>query len=132
MLKEISLKTSNRTELIDITSQVESFLREAGVESGIIVIYTRHTTAGVTINEDADPSVRKDIDKFLRELIPVDWGFSHAEGNSDAHLKSTLVGASETVIIDGSKLLLGRWQGIYFCEFDGPRSRTVYLKIMPE
>ncbi len=132
MLKEISVKTSSRTELIDITSQVESFVREADVKSGIAVIYTRHTTAGVTINEDADPSVRSDIDKFLRKLIPVDWGFSHAEGNSDAHIKSSLVGASETVIIEGAKLLLGRWQGIYFCEFDGPRNRTVYLKIMPD
>ena len=131
MLKEYSVRTSRRNELSDITSLVEDLVSGSGVDSGLAVIFTPHTTAAVTINEDADPSVRADITEFLQKLIPVDFDFSHMEGNSDAHIKSSLTGASEMVIIEGGKLLLGRWQGIYFCEFDGPRTRRVIVKIIP-
>jgi secondary thiamine-phosphate synthase enzyme len=130
MLKEFPIKTTTRNELRDITSLVRQYVAEAGVESGIVTIYIPHTTAGVTINEDADPSVREDIEDFLEKLIPVDSRFRHMEGNSDAHIKSSLVGASESVIIDNRNLILGRWQGIYFCEFDGPRTRRIILKII--
>lgn len=130
MIKELSIKTAHRCELIDITSEVQAFVRDTGVETGLIVVYNPHTTAGITINEDADPSVRSDMNGFLQKLIPISSDFAHSEGNSDAHIKSSLVGSSETMIIDHGKLILGRWQGIYFCEFDGPRSRKVVLKII--
>ncbi len=129
MIKELSVRTTNRTQFINITSEVVSFVRSSGIKNGFIVIYAPHTTASITINENADPSVKKDIDNFLNKIIPIDFGFTHYEGNSDAHIKSSLVGASETVIIENGHLLLGRWQGIYFCEFDGPRSRRAILKI---
>jgi secondary thiamine-phosphate synthase enzyme len=131
MVYEISLKTTGRTQLVDITRQVESIVLQSGVTKGICVIYVPHTTAGVTINENADPSVKKDIKTMLDKLIP--WRepfYEHAEGNSAAHIKSSLVGCSQTVIIQDGRLLLGTWQGIYFCEFDGPRTRKVYVKIV--
>ncbi|MBD3170521.1 MAG: YjbQ family protein [candidate division Zixibacteria bacterium] len=128
MKAELSVKTDSRNQLVDITSRVEEFIGDNGIEDGIVIVYTPHTTAGITINEDADPSVRSDITNFLSKLIPHEAGFSHAEGNSDSHIKSTLTGASETIVIENGRLILGRWQGIYFCEYDGPRSRRVILK----
>jgi secondary thiamine-phosphate synthase enzyme len=131
MVYEISLKTTGRTQFVDITRQVEGVVLQSGVKNGICVIYVPHTTAAVTINENADPTVKKDIKTMLDKLIP--WKepfYEHAEGNSAAHIKSSLIGCSETVIIQDGRLLLGTWQGIFFCEFDGPRTRKVYVKII--
>jgi len=125
MLK-IPVSTSRREELIDITSSVEDAVRKAGILSGLCVLYCPHTTAAITVNEGADPAVAQDLAAGLRRLIPKDWGFSHLEGNSDAHVKASLVGPSETLIIDGGRLVLGTWQRVFFCEFDGPRKRTFY------
>ncbi|ADY73907.1 protein of unknown function UPF0047 [Desulfurobacterium thermolithotrophum DSM 11699] len=131
MVYEISLKTTGRTQLVDITRQVESIVLQSGITKGICIVYVPHTTAGVTINENADPSVKKDIKSMLDKLIPWRESFyEHAEGNSAAHIKSSLLGCSQTVIINDGKLLLGTWQGIYFCEFDGPRTRKVYVKVI--
>jgi len=116
--------------MIDITNYIKESIKNSKISDGIAVIYVPHTTAGLTINENADPSVKKDILKFLKEKIPKNYNFSHLEGNSDAHIKSSLFGSSLTVIISHGKPLLGTWQGIYFCEFDGPRNRTFYVKIM--
>ncbi|AEX84994.1 hypothetical protein XO10_02830 [Marinitoga sp. 1135] len=130
MLKEFHIRTSTRNEFIDITSQVESYISESNVKEGIAIIHVPHTTAGITINENADPSVRYDMTSFLSKLIPNLKEFTHMEGNSDSHIKSSLIGPSLTVIIENGRLLLGTWQGIYFCEFDGPRMRKFYVKII--
>lgn len=119
-----------RTEFIDITGKVQELIKEAGAVSGVCYIYTPHTTAGITINEGADPSVQQDIQNALNRLIPFEADYQHREGNSDAHIKSTLTGVSEIVLIDEGRLLLGTWQAIYFCEFDGPRHRRVAVKIV--
>jgi secondary thiamine-phosphate synthase enzyme len=123
----LSVKSRSRTELIDITHEVEATIRQAGVQQGICMIYVPHTTAAVTINENADPTVRTDILKVLNQVIPFDANYGHLEGNSAAHIKSSLVGASVLVALEGGKLQLGTWQGIFFCEFDGPRQRKVHL-----
>ena len=129
MLHEINLQTKKHDEMIDITARVEAFLEN--IQEGIVVVFSSHTTAGITINENADPDVQKDILRRLDEIYPWDMAEDrHIEGNSAAHLKASTVGASQTVIIHNGKLLLGRWQGIYFCEFDGPRERTCYVKII--
>ena len=130
MIRELSIKTSSRVQFIDITRQVRDAVHEAGVEEGICVVFTPHTTAAITINENADPSVKSDINRKLMEVYPKSDGYDHAEGNSDSHIKSSLVGCSETVIIKDGRLLLGTWQGIMLCEFDGSRSRKVFVKIM--
>jgi secondary thiamine-phosphate synthase enzyme len=130
MIKQLNVKTSSRVDLIDITHLIQDVIRQSKVKSGICSVYVPHTTAGVTINENADPSVRKDIIKELNKVIPFDDNYSHLEGNAAAHIKSTLVGASETILIENGSLVLGTWQGIYFCEFDGPRSRKVIVKII--
>jgi len=130
MIKQLNVKTSSQVELIDITHQVQDLVRKSKIESGICCVYVPHTTAGVTINENADPSVKSDIIKELNKVIPFDDNYSHLEGNAAAHIKSTLVGASETILIENGSLLLGTWQGIFFCEFDGPRSRKVIVKIL--
>jgi secondary thiamine-phosphate synthase enzyme len=117
--------------MIDITAQVEKLLAQGTVQEGLVVVYSSHTTAGIMINENADPDVQKDILRRLGETYP--WNNAedrHLEGNSAAHLKASTVGTSQTIIIHDGKLLLGRWQGIYFCEFDGPRMRTCYVKII--
>lgn len=128
MIRYINVKTGRRNELVDITAQVEKELKDAGVKSGLCYIYVPHTTAGVTINEGADPSVRTDILNTLSRLVPHDLNYQHMEGNADAHVKSSLVGASQLVPVDDGRLILGTWQAIYFCEFDGPRHRRVALK----
>lgn len=126
---ELTLRSRSRCEMIDITAQVCDFLAKNPVSSGCVTIFTPHTTAAVTINENADPDVVADLLTGLAKWVPADPKFRHAEGNSDAHLKSSLIGASETLLIDNGRLLLGTWQGIYFCEFDGPRTRRVLVKI---
>lgn len=129
MLKSINVKTKTRTEFIDITSEVEKIINGSNVKNGVCYLYVPHTTAGITINEGADPSVVKDIQTTLNRLVPNNLNYSHTEGNSDAHIKSTLVGVSKVVPIDNGKLALGTWQSIFFCEFDGARNRTVIVKI---
>ena len=130
MVRDINVRTSSKVELVDITSEVERLVRDSGVEDGVCYVFVPHTTAGITINENADPSVRTDIIKELNKVIPFSDDYSHYEGNSAAHIKASLVGFSETVFVEGRRLLLGRWQGIYFCEFDGPRTRRVVVKVM--
>ena len=131
MLETFELQTNDHNELIDITGQVSGAVKRAGVSSGICVVYVPHTTAGVTINENADPSVRHDIlmacGKFIAEHDPQ---YRHSEGNSAGHIKSTFFGSSVHIIVDRGKLLLGTWQGIYFGEFDGPRRRRVHVKVI--
>ena len=129
---EFSIRTHSRTELIDITAQVQKFVQESKVQSGLLTLFVPHTTAAVTINENADPSVQQDILSELNRLIPFSGPYQHTEGNSAAHVKSTLVGSSQTLFLQGGRLALGTWQGLHFCEFDGPRSRKVWIKIMPD
>ncbi len=130
MIKQISIRTSKRNEFIDITEEVQAVVEGFNVKSGICYIYVPHTTAAVTINEGADPSVKRDILMMLEKLIPHRASYAHMEGNSDAHIKSSLVGASEVVIIEDGRLRLGTWQSVFFCEFDGPRSRRVIVKVI--
>ncbi|QXG62966.1 secondary thiamine-phosphate synthase enzyme YjbQ, partial [Bacillus spizizenii] len=131
MLKTLQINTSKRDEMIEITSEVEAFLQETGVTSGAALIYCPHTTAGITINENADPNVKTDMLRRFDEVYPWEHELDrHMEGNTAAHMKSSTVGASQLVIIENGRLILGTWQGIYFCEFDGPRTRTCYIKIM--
>ena len=126
----LTVKTDKQTQLIDITRDVQSVIAASGVPEGFCVVYVPHTTAGITINESADPDVKSDILMVLNQIVPWKAGYRHAEGNSPAHVKATLVGASEIVAIQSSRLVLGTWQGIFFCEFDGPRSRKVHVHIM--
>lgn len=128
---KVSLRTKKRTELLDITGEVAEAVSKSGVRDGLVLVFCPHTTAGITINENADPDVGRDLLMKSGKLIEKqDPEFKHGEGNSDAHLKSSLFGASETIIIENSVLLLGTWQGVYFAEFDGPRSRSVHIKVM--
>jgi secondary thiamine-phosphate synthase enzyme len=131
MISTIGVSTRDRTELVDITSQIRTIIRDSGIDEGSCLVYVPHTTAAVTINENADPTVKRDILMILNRVIPFSDDYHHAEGNSAAHIKSTLVGASERLIIEGGDLVLGHWQGIFFCEFDGPRSRKVTIQIIP-
>lgn len=128
-MHRIPVSTRRREELVDITSSIEDAVGKAGISSGLCVLYCPHTTAAITVNEGADPSVAEDMVMGLQRLIPRDWNFSHMEGNSDAHMKASLIGPSETLIIDSGKLVLGTWQRIFFCEFDGPRKRVFFVKL---
>lgn len=133
MIREISLQTHGRNEMLDITVQVQRALAQENIQEGLAVVYCPHTTAGITINENADPDVVRDILRRLDEVYP--WHNPqdrHMEGNTAAHLKASTIGPSQTVLIHNGQLLLGRWQGIYFCEFDGPRHRTCYIKFVKE
>lgn len=130
MAETIQVRSSAQTEFIDITRSVQEAVKKAGVEDGVCYIYTPHTTAGVTINENADPRVPQDILMELNKMVPFKDQYRHTEGNSPAHIKSSLIGCSETVFVESGKLILGTWQGIFFCEFDGPRSRQVYVKVI--
>lgn len=129
-MEKIKVKTNSRIELIDITDKVEAVVIKSGVKDGVCFVFCPHTTAGLTINENADPSVQSDIIKSLNKLIPENAGYSHSEGNSDSHIKSSLFGSSVTVFIEDGRLALGTWQGIYFAECDGPRSREAWVKII--
>lgn len=124
---EFNLTTSRRTQFVSISATVKDIITHNGWNDGVLTIFVPHTTAGVTINENADPDVARDMETFSDELIPQSRRFHHAEGNSDAHIKASFYGSSVQVIIRNGKLWLGTWQGIYFCEFDGPRTRNVYL-----
>jgi secondary thiamine-phosphate synthase enzyme len=128
-LKEIPVESHERAELIKLDAKVEKIIEQSGVKEGVCHIYVPHTTAGVTINEGADPAVGGDLLARLEQLVPRNARYAHAEGNADSHIKASLVGASATVIVEGGKPVLGTWQSIFFCEFDGPRSRRVVAKV---
>jgi len=127
MKQTMSVNSRSRTELIDITSQVREAVKKSGLKDGVCHLFVPHTTAGITINEGADPSVKRDILTSLNRLVPLDGDYQHAEGNSAAHIKTTMVGTSAVCLIEDSQLVLGTWQSIFFCEFDGPRTRRVYI-----
>jgi secondary thiamine-phosphate synthase enzyme len=128
MCLTLSVTTRNRSEMIDITSKVEEELKRSGLKDGVCFLFVPHTTAGITINESADPSVATDIQAMLNKLIPWEGSYRHLEGNSAAHIKSSLIGNSVMVFVESGHLKLGTWQGIFFCEFDGPRSRKLYIQ----
>ncbi len=132
MIYKISVRTHQRTEFIDITHQVQEIVTESGIRNGIAYIWVPHTTAGITINEHADPDVARDILKELNKVIPFEDNYAHLEGNSAAHIKSSLLGCQTHVFVEEGRLALGTWQGIFFGEFDGPRHRSVWIKILPE
>lgn len=131
-LYQYSVKTNRKQEFINIDHLIKETLTESPIQSGILVVYCPHTTAGITINENADPDVKVDLELGLNRTFPNDEGYVHFEGNSDGHMKSSLIGASETLIIQDGQPILGTWQSVYFSEFDGPRNRTVYLKIIAD
>lgn len=130
-MKILTIQTHKKEDLLDITDQIKKEVRSSGIDSGICYVYVPHTTAGVTINENADPSVKEDILMAMRKIVPDSLPYTHAEGNSPAHVKSTLVGSSESIIIENGNLALGTWQGIIFCEFDGPRRRKLFVHTQP-
>ena len=132
MINEITIKTGKRNEFVDITQEVAELISAQGVKEGFVILYVPHTTGGTTINEHADPSVKRDILNKLEELVPPDKGYTHMEGNADSHIKATLVGNTLTIPISGGRLVLGTWQGIFFCEFDGPRTRKLIVKVVGE
>lgn len=132
LLIELPVRTSARVEVLDITDAVARAVTGSGVNSGVCHLYVPHTTAGVIVNENDDPEVARDIASTLDRVVPPDAGYHHLEGNADAHIKSAIVGVSETVFVEGNRLALGRWQGIFFCEFDGPRDRRIRVKIVPD
>jgi secondary thiamine-phosphate synthase enzyme len=125
-----AVRTGRREEFVDVTADVAAAVRDSGVRDGVAHVYVSHTTAGVTINESADPAVKRDILTALARLVPHQGDYRHAEGNSDAHVKSSLMGASASVPVADGKLALGTWQGVFFCEFDGPRMRTVRVTVL--
>ena len=125
----LSVKSQKRTQLIDITSDINNLIKNSGIDQGLCMVFVPHTTAAITINESADPSVKSDILMILNQIIPWEADYRHHEGNSPAHIKSTLVGSSELIAIENGRLVLGTWQGIFFCEFDGPRNRKVNVCI---
>jgi secondary thiamine-phosphate synthase enzyme len=132
MVVEIEIRSTKRTELIDITAQVKAAVQDLGVESGICVLSIPHTTAGLVVNENWDPSVRQDLLDTLERLVPWRADYAHTEGNAAAHIKSSLVGTSKTLQLDSGQLMLGSWQGVLFAEFDGPRRRRVLVRVIPD
>ncbi len=128
----LEVKTTRRSELVDITAEVAKLVAAAGIDHGVCHLYVPHSTAGLTINENDDPAVARDLEAAFDRLVPQDVSYRHAEGNADSHVKSTLAGVSQTVFIEDGRLGLGRWQGIFFCEFDGPRRRQLRVKIVPD
>lgn len=128
-MKTLTVKTDKHTQMKDITPQIRQAIRESGAEEGICTIFVPHTTAAVTINENADPDVVRDFTMEINKIVPWEDGYRHIEGNSAAHLKSSLIGFSETILVEGGEPVLGTWQGIYFVEFDGPRTRKVYVRV---
>ena len=129
-METIEVKTGSRIEFVDITSRIRDVLSKSGVKEGALIVYVPHTTAGVTINEAADPSVVQDISAKLTQLIPHQGPYKHIEGNSDAHIKTSIIGSSVHVLVSGAAPVLGTWQGIFFCEFDGPRRRKVHIQVL--
>jgi secondary thiamine-phosphate synthase enzyme len=132
MLDRITVNTRKRNQLVDITAHIQQIIDKHGTENGTVHVYCPHTTAAVTVNENADPSVQSDIATTLSTLIPHDGDYAHREGNADAHVKAAIVGSSRTLFVQNSTIALGTWQGIYLCEFDGPRTREVWVKVVKE
>jgi len=130
MIKQLRVKSGSRTEFVDITAGVQRLVAESGVRSGVCHVYVPHTTSAITINENSDPNVGRDILKELNKIIPFDDQYGHSEGNSAAHIKSSLMGVSKVIMVEEGRLALGTWQAIFFCEFDGPRDRRVQVKVM--
>ena len=130
MIERLHVRTSAKTDLVDITGAIQGVVQRTGIKDGLCFIFVPHTTAAVTINENADPSVPKDILMELNKIVPFEDRYQHMEGNSAAHIKASLVGFSQMVFVESGRLVLGTWQGIFFCEFDGPRSREVYVKVV--
>jgi secondary thiamine-phosphate synthase enzyme len=130
-MNTIEIRTRSREEFVDLTAEVGRAVAASGVKSGLCVVAVPHTTAGVIVNENADPDVRADIAMTLRRIVPDALPYAHGEGNSPAHVKASLIGSSVTLIVEGGKLQLGTWQGIFFCEFDGPRRRKVWVQVLP-
>lgn len=129
-MEQICVKTSKQCEMLDITSDIERMVKKSGVKSGICCVFVPHTTAGITINENADPDVVRDILMELNKIVPLKDNYLHAEGNSAAHIKSSIIGCSQEVLIEEGNLRLGTWQSLFFCEFDGPRNRSVWIKVI--
>ncbi len=132
MIKSFDVQTQEKNQLIDVTAKVEALVRQSGIENGVAVVFVPHTTAGLTIQENADPDVQRDLLVALAHAAPDDLaaGWRHSEGNSPAHVKTTLVGSSTTILVEGAELVLGTWQGVYLCEFDGPRTRRVLVRVL--
>jgi secondary thiamine-phosphate synthase enzyme len=130
MKTAFTVKTGSKTEFIDITTNIEEALRSEGVDDGVCMLFVPHTTAAITINESADPSVKSDILMVLNKIVPWKEAYRHLEGNSPAHIKSSIIGPSEIIAVEGGRLKLGTWQGVFFCEFDGPRNRKVHVRLI--
>ncbi len=130
MTRTLTIKTGSKTELIDITHDIEEVIQSEGVDDGVCVVFVPHTTAAVTINEHADPSVKTDIVMVLNKIVPWKEAYRHLEGNSPAHIKASIIGPSEIMVVEGGRLKLGTWQGVFFCEFDGPRTRRVHVRLV--
>ncbi len=131
-MKTLRIKTDKRTQLVEVTREIEGAIQESGVRSGVCHLFVPHTTAGLAINEHADPDVARDVENTLDRLVPQYGTYRHSEGNSDSHVKAVLTGASRTIPIEDGKLVLGTWQGIFFCEFDGPRERRLHVKVVAD
>jgi secondary thiamine-phosphate synthase enzyme len=132
VIKSFDVQTKEKAQLIDVTAKVEAMVRQSGIENGVAVVFVPHTTAGVTVQENADPDVQRDLLLALAHAAPDDLpgGYRHSEGNSPAHVKTTLVGSSTSILVEGGELVLGTWQGVYLCEFDGPRTRRVLVRVL--
>ena len=130
MVRQIDIATRKQTEFINVTSQIQNIVSQNGVKEGVCYVYSPHTTAAVTINEGADPNVVKDIISELEKIVPYQNGYLHSEGNSAAHIKASIIGSSEIALIEKGWLMLGTWQALFFCEFDGPRQRRIFVKII--
>ena len=130
MVKTFQVRTSKQIEFIDITRSVQEVVQKTGIKDGVCMVFVPHTTAGITVNENADPSVVQDVIMELNKIVPFEDRYHHLEGNSPAHIKTSIVGCSQTVFVESGKLALGTWQGIFLCEFDGPRNREVHIKVM--
>lgn len=126
----LTIRSNSREDMIDMTNELQQLVKQSGVQEGLLALQVMHTTAGITVNENADPDVVSDMLTYLKKLVPKDSGFRHGEGNSDAHIKSALIGPSLTLLVSQGRLVLGTWQGVYFCEFDGPRQRQVAIRIL--
>ena len=131
-IENLRVRTDRRTQLVDVTNEVQSIVSKCGVKQGVCYVYVPHTTAGVTINEHADPDVASDVEGIMDRLVPHGGPYRHVEGNSDSHARTILTGVSQAVFVENGRLMLGRWQGIFFCEFDGPRERTMQVKVLAD
>jgi secondary thiamine-phosphate synthase enzyme len=131
-IESLHVRTDRRTQLLDVTREIQSLVAKSGVQQGICYVYVPHTTAGVMINEHADPDVASDVEGIMDRLVPHNGPYRHAEGNSDSHAKTILTGTSQVIFVEGGRLVLGRWQGIFFCEYDGPRERTMQVKVVSD